>query len=209
MPLDSSNSGASFESPDEFSGLRRFYFLKLKLLALPKETKQSENMDINFVIRTYLYVLFHKIYELHLQKKYMNKAQACAFIPFKHATSCFKYLELARRNQYIRFERDEADTRKHVVMPTQALIDFIEQDLDRFIHGAYNTIEKINDEISKEKRRQDSIEASFRLSVGHVFSDAKVKDQEAPPVRVLLPLKIKPKRFSYPRRSSKKNTPER
>lgn len=209
MPLDSGSSGASFESPDELSRLRRFYFLQLKLSALPKETKQSENMDINFVVRTYLYVLFHKIYELHLQKKYMNKAQACAFIPFKHATSCLKYLELARSNQYIRFERDEVDTRKHVVIPQRALLDFIQKDLDQFIDDAYNTIEKINDEVLKQKRIQDSIEASFQLAVGRTFPPAKTEDREVPEVRVLPPLIISPKRTSRPRGSLKKNTPER
>lgn len=175
--------------------------------AMPKETKASSNEAINLVIRTHLYLLFHKIYELHLQKKYMNKAQACTFIPFKHAVSCLKYLEMARSNLYIRFERDQADTRKHVVMPTEALINFIKEDLDQFINDAYNTIEKMNDEISKEKIRRDSIEASFKLSVGHVFPAAKAKDQPAPPVRVLPPLIIETKRISR-RPSSKKNTPE-
>lgn len=209
MPPDASNLRARFEGPDEFSGLRRLHFLRLKLSAMPKETKQAGNEDINFVIGTHLYVLFHKIYELHLRSKYMNKAQACAFIPFKHATSCLKYLELARGNRYIRYERNKEDTRQHVVKPTQALIDFIEQDLDLFISDAYNTIEVIDDEISKQKQIHESVEASFLLSVGRPFSDPKVKDAQAPPVRVLAPLKIARKPTSRPRRTSKKNTPER
>jgi hypothetical protein len=205
MPLDSNKPGDG--APDRFAALRRLHFMKLKLLALPKETERSGSQDIDFEIRAHLYVLFHKIYELHLHSSYMNKTQACNFIPFKHAISCLKYLELARSNSYVRFERDQVDTRKHIVKPTQALIDFIEREIDHFISETYKTIKAVDEGISKEKEKEELTKVAFDLWKPPPASAFETKAADRTIVRILPPIPVPPKQNSRTR--NKKPSPDK
>jgi hypothetical protein len=171
--------------------LRRLFFLRLKLLALPVEGTQSTGGSTN-IINTLLYVVFHKIYEYHLQSKYMNKAQACELIPLRHTASCSKYLEMARESGYIRFERDKADTRNYLVKPTQLFLTFMEKNVDTFTASTYQTIEALKEEVERQRKRAEQIQVYLdQFAAPRGF---KLMEQDVSNIKVLQPIKVQSRR---------------
>lgn len=90
-----------------------------------------ERGDADFL--RYVYSLIFRVYEMHLQGKYMSKMQACRYIPLHHASTCKKYLELARERNYFLEVPSEFDKRKKIIKPGPALIDFVETSISESI----------------------------------------------------------------------------
>src|SRR5947199_2104391 len=74
----------------------------------------------------YVYALLFRVYEMHLDNKYMTKMQACRYIPLAHAATCKKYLDIAQRRGFFYFERQASDARKWIVKPGPELLRFVE-----------------------------------------------------------------------------------
>lgn len=176
----------------EYPELRRLYFLRLKLLAFASDMNQlSGGYDVDGIISSHLYLLFHKIYEGHLESKYMNKAQASSLIPLKHAASCSKYLDIARSAGYIIFERKKDDTRNYLVKPTARLIKVMEENVDSFTSAVYGSIKSLAEEIEAQKKRARDIE-NYLLSRLKVEAFT-LKPQDASKIKILAPIKVKPR----------------
>ena len=75
----------------------------------------------------YVYALLFRVYELHLDGKYMTKMQACRYIPLRHAATCKKYLDIAERKGFFTFEPSPTDRRKTIVKPAPQLVQFVEE----------------------------------------------------------------------------------
>lgn len=75
----------------------------------------------------YVYALLFRVYELHLENKYMTKMQACRYIPLHHAATCKKYMDIARDKGYFEYVNSESDQRKQMVQPGPQLIEFVEE----------------------------------------------------------------------------------
>jgi hypothetical protein len=75
----------------------------------------------------YVYALLFRVYELHLEDKYMTKMQACRYIPLQHAATCKKYMDIARDKGFFEYVDSESDHRKTIVKPGPQLIDFVEE----------------------------------------------------------------------------------
>jgi hypothetical protein len=83
-----------------------------------------ESGDSDFL--KYVYALIFRVYEMHLDEKYMTKTQACRYIPLKHAATCKKYLDVAERKGFFCFEPSATDARKSIVKPGAELLNFVE-----------------------------------------------------------------------------------
>lgn len=121
----------------------RRQFAQLKAEEFSRFLERLEEDSRDAALMRYVYVLFLKIYELELDGRHLTKSQACRFIPLKHAVSCAKYLDEAQKAGYIRFKRDEIDRRKILVKPSQALLDFVEEEIDRSIAATVRTVRSL------------------------------------------------------------------
>jgi len=84
-----------------------------------------ESGDSDFM--KYVYALLFRVYEMHMEGKYMSKMQACRYIPLKHAATCKKYLDIAERNGFFKYEPSPTDGRKKIVKPGPQLLKFVEE----------------------------------------------------------------------------------
>jgi len=83
-----------------------------------------ESGDSDFL--KYVYALIFRVYELHLDRKYMTKMQACRYVPLKHAATCKKYMDIAERKGFFSFQPSSSDARKIIVKPGPQLLEFVE-----------------------------------------------------------------------------------
>lgn len=187
-----SNNPANTEPEDLEANLRRLYFLRLKIIALPSCIANSRAGEIEDIINTHLYGLFHKIFERHLTSRYFNKAEACAEMPLRHKSTCAKYLDEARRAGYIQFERDPNDNRNYLIKPTSTLIRLMEQMVDDFTTSVSETIEGLSNELSIQRRKSEEIERTLRMWEN--ASGFSIKAQKTSDIKVLRPIRILPKR---------------
>jgi hypothetical protein len=88
----------------------------------------------------YLYSLFFRIYELHLDGKYIRRMQAGLYIPLKHPATIKRHIDAAVAAGYLRFETSETDERVTVLKPGPQLIQLVESEIEREMREASEII---------------------------------------------------------------------
>jgi hypothetical protein len=141
-------------------------FAKLKASEFSRFLDQIIEDVSESTIKRHLYLLFFKMYEMQIESKFMSKAQACRFIPLRHAASCQKYLEEARKLGYLEVQTDERDKRRQVIRPGQPLLDFVEEEIDRMIFETYLTMKRVERQVGTAKLVDKEMMRGVRLGIG-------------------------------------------
>jgi hypothetical protein len=103
----------------------------------------AENID-----RRFFYHIDHLlmvIYEHHQNGKYITKSQACRLIPIGHTNTCKKYVEEAQARGYVRFEPDRNDARRVRVIPTEELLTYVRDQIEKSIDQARELVGRVSD----------------------------------------------------------------
>lgn len=99
--------------------------------------------DTDFI--KYVYALLFRVYEMHLDGRYLTKTQACKFIPLRHAQTSAKYLDAAEKKGFFKFEQSPMDARKIFVKPGPELVHFVEERVE-------TGLEEIAEILSSERK---------------------------------------------------------
>ena len=83
------------------------------------------------------------IYEHSLNGKYISKTQACRLIPVGHTNTCKKYVEEAEAKGFINFVPDQKDARRLNVVPTDDLINYVRNKIEKEIDQARELIGQV------------------------------------------------------------------
>lgn len=114
----------------------------------------------------YYYVnnLLFRIYELHLDGKFMTKTNACRMIPLANANACQKYVEEAQKRGFIKIEDSVDDKRKKIIVPNADLIEYVENN----ISDDLNTIRDVFLSLARHGIPKDNMAMS-----GYTLDDRK------------------------------------
>lgn len=91
----------------------------------------------------YLRRLSFALYYSHLEGRPLTISDACQFIPAKHAATCKKYIDYARREKLVTVRKHPRDRRIGIVEPTEKLIANIALELENEISDTLELAKKI------------------------------------------------------------------
>lgn len=115
---------------DKADKIERTHVAELKIREFLHFFEATEEGKPDSDIIRYLYALFLRVYVLAQRREFLSKTDACALIPLKHPVSCYKYLNAAVDREYLKFNRDQVDKRKYMLVGTEKLVAFVEGEID-------------------------------------------------------------------------------